>query len=66
MTKLLLTTFYDFLIHHFKKMYKVVFLNLKKTKNTYSRTLEKPRVRPKLRPALLQRLANCVMCDVYM
>jgi len=39
-TKLLLMTFYDFLIRHFKKNVKShVFWNLKKTKNTYSRTL---------------------------
>jgi len=39
-TKLLLMTFYDFLIRHFKKKRKVMFFEIwKKTKNAYSRTL---------------------------
>jgi len=39
-TKLLLTTFYDFLTRHFKKPVKShVFWNVKNTKNTYPRTL---------------------------
>jgi len=44
MTKLLLKTFYDFLIHHFKKKRKKsCFLKSEKNVKTYSRTLPSPR-----------------------
>jgi len=39
MTKLLLKTFYDFLIRRFKKRKKSCFFILKKKLNAYSRTL---------------------------